>query len=82
MGERVQLIYNETTFGVPNEYVLPADLDMEFASSVVRVNGAGASGTFILLLDVLSQDNKLVASARTRRRFLTGDTGVVSFAPF
>lgn len=82
MPQRVQTIYDETTLPVPASYVLPAGLDMEFASSVVRINGAGASGTFVVVLDVLSQDGKLMASARTDQEFAAGDTGVVSFAPF
>jgi hypothetical protein len=82
MAQRVQLVYNDTTLPVPSSYVLPPGLDLEFASSVVRINGASASGTFIVLLDVLSQDGKLISSARTTRRFVAGDTGVVSFAPF
>lgn len=77
-----QLEYRETQAAVPTEWQVPADLDVEFASSVVRVDGAGAAGPFYVVLDVLSQDGKLIAQSRTSRRFGAGDTGVVSFAPF
>jgi hypothetical protein len=82
MAQRVQLVYDEATLAIPASYILPAGIDLEFASSVVRLNGAAASGTFVVVLDVLSQDGKLVAQSRTSQRFGVGDTGVVAFAPF
>jgi hypothetical protein len=82
VAQRVQLVYDETTLAVPASYELPAGIDLEYASSVVRVNGAGASAAFIVVLDVLSQDGKLIGSSKTAQRFQVGDTGVVSFAPF
>lgn len=82
MAQRVTLQYRETQEELPSAYVLPPDSAFEFASSVVRVDGSGAADTFVVVLDVLSQDAKLVASARTDQEFGVGDTGVVSFAPF
>lgn len=82
MAQKVQTVYNETQLSVPTSYELPAGSDLEFASSVARINGAGASGTFIVVLDALTQDNKVLASARIDQEFAVGDTGVASWAPF
>jgi hypothetical protein len=82
MAQRVTLQFRETSEELPETYVLPPESDFEFASSVVRVDGAAAAGPFLVALDVLSQDGKLIASARTDQTFQPGDTGVVSFAPF
>ena len=82
MATPPQLIYNETTIALPDSYTLPAGVDLEFASVVARINGAGASGPFIVVLDALSQDNKVQAQARIDQQFVVGDTGVVAFAPF
>jgi hypothetical protein len=78
----VQAIYRDIDPDVPAVYTLPAGSDFEFASSRVRLSGAGASGAFIPVLDVLTQDDRILASARPDQVFAVGDTGAVSFAPF
>lgn len=82
MAQRVQLIYDDTTVELPGSYTLPPGLDLELSSVVARFNGAGAAATFIPVLEILSQDDKLMARARPDTQFAVGDTGVVTYAPF
>lgn len=78
----VQAIYRDVDPTVPAVYELPPGSDFEFSSSRVRLDGSGASGTFIPVLDVLTQDDRVLASARPDQEFSAGDTGAVTFAPF
>lgn len=82
MAQRVQPIFREQSVTLPDSYVLPPGLDLELQSVVARINGAGASGTFIPVLEVLTQDAKLMARVRPDQEFAVGDTGVVTYAPF
>jgi hypothetical protein len=79
---KVQQIYTDNPGDLPALYTLPPGLDLVLSSVVVRVNGAGASGTFLPVLEVLSQDDKLIARVRPDQEFAAGDTGVVTYAPF
>lgn len=82
MAQRVQLIFDDTTVSLPGTYTLPAGLDLELSSVVARFNGAAAGATFIPVLEILSQDDRLMARARPDQEFGIGDTGVVTYAPF
>ena len=82
MAERVQLIFAENPGDLPAAYQLPPGLDLVLSSVVARFNGAAAAATFIPVLEVLSQDDKLMARVRPDQEFAVGDTGVVTFAPF
>ena len=75
------LQYADQTVGLPANYTLPPGQAFRFSSVTARINGGGASGDFLVVLDLLSQDNKVIASARVDQEFAAGDTGVVSFAP-
>jgi len=82
VAERVQLINQENPGTLPAVYQLPPGLDLVLSSVVARFNGAAAAATFIPVLEVLSQDDKLMARVRPDQEFAVGDTGVVTFAPF
>lgn len=79
---KVQPIFRENAGALPAEYVLPAGLDLVLSSVVARFDGAGAAATFVPVLEVLTQDAKLIARVRPDQTFAVGDTGVVTFAPF
>ena len=55
---------------------------MEFASVRARINGAAASGAFILVLELLSQDGRIMAQSRIDQEFAVGDTVAATWAPF
>ena len=82
MAERVQLIFAENPGSLAAEYQLPPGLDLVLSSVVARFDGAAAAASFIPVLEVLSQDDKLMARVRPDQEFAVGDTGVVTFAPF
>lgn len=82
MATPVQAIYNDQPGSLPATYDTPASLDMEFASSRLKFDGSGASGSFIVVLEALTNDGKIMVQARTDQVFPAGSTGVVSFAPF
>lgn len=77
-----QLIYNDQPNAMADTYVVPPGADIVLDSVVASVTGAGASATFIPTLEILSQDNKVMARVRTDQEFAIGDTGVVTWAPF
>jgi len=79
---KVQPIFRENPGSLPAEYVLPAGLELVLSSVVARFNGAAAAATFVPVLEVLTQDAKLIARIRPDQEFAVGDTGVVTFAPF
>jgi len=79
---KVQLIFSEMPGEIPASYQLPAGLDLVLSSVVARFNGAAAAATFIPVLEVLSQDGRLIARVRPDQEFAVGDTGVVTYAPF
>lgn len=78
----VELIFRDNPGNLPASQDLPASVDMEFASSRVRINGAGAASSFIPVLEVLDSAGVIIAQARPDQVFAAGDTGVVTFAPF
>jgi len=80
--QKVQLIFSENPGSLPATYDLPPSLDLVLSSVVARFNGAGAAAAFIPVLEVLSQDDRLMARVRPDQEFAVGDTGVVTFAPF
>lgn len=82
MLQRVQLIYTDNPGALPAVYPLPSGLDLELASVVARIDGTAAAATFVPVLEVLSQDDKLMARVRPDQEFAAGDTGVVTYAPF
>lgn len=78
----VQAIYRDIPGTLPATYDAPASLDVEFASSRIRFNGSAASGSFVIVLEALTNDGRIMVAARSDRTFAVGDTGVVSWAPF
>ena len=82
MAFPVELIFRDNPGSLPATQDLAASVDIEFASSRVRVNGAAAAATFIPVLEVLAQDGTIIAQARPDQEFAVGDTGVVTYAPF
>lgn len=78
----VELIFKESPGDLPAVEILAAALDMEFASSRVRINGTAAADTFVPVLEVLDQAGNIIAHARPDQEFAVGDTGVVTYAPF
>lgn len=79
---KVQQIFTDNPGGLPAAFTLPPGLDLVLSSVVARIDGVGASGTFVPVLEILSQDDRLVARVRPDQTFAVGDTGVVTFAPF
>ena len=67
---------------LPATYRLPDSLDLIIESVTADINGAAASGAFILCLSVYSQDDRRIGRVKIGTEFATGDTGVVTFAPF
>lgn len=82
MPPPVQLIYTDNPGSLPAVYTLPPGLSLELSSVVARINGAAASAIFVPVLEILSQDDKLMARVRPDQQFAVGDTGVVTYAPF
>ena len=82
MAQPVQLVYTDDPGSLPATYTLPPNLEIELASVVARINGASAAAEFIPVLEILSQDDKLIARVRPEQVFAAGDTGVVTYAPF
>lgn len=82
MPQRVTRIFREQNATLPDTYTLPPNLDMEFASVRAKINGAAASGAFIVVLEALSDDGQVVAQSRIDQEFAVGDTAAVTFAPF
>lgn len=79
---KVQQIFTDNPGGLPAVFTLPSGLDLVLSSVVARIDGAGASATFVPVLEILSQDDRLVARVRPDQTFAVGDTGVVTYAPF
>lgn len=77
-----QLIYTDTPNAQSDTYTIPPDLELVLSAVHVSVNGAGASGDFLPVLEILSQDGKLMVQARPDTTFAAGDTGRVSYSPF
>lgn len=82
MPTRVQLQYADSPGASNPEWVLPPGTDIELSSIRVRLNGAGASGAFVPVAELLSSDGRIMVQARTEPTFAVGDTGVVTYAPF
>lgn len=82
MAQPVQLIYGDSPGALAASYDLPASLDMLFASSRARINGAGAASSFVIALELLSSDNRIITQARIDKVFAVGDTGALTWAPF
>lgn len=82
MSQPTSLIYTDTPDSFPALYRLPPNQDLSVQSVVVRWNGTGASGSFKACLSVLSQDGRLMARVFPDTEFQTGDTGIVTYAPF
>ena len=82
MPQRVSLVFREASVTLPVEYEFGPDEDFEFASVRAKLNGAGASGTFIVVLEALSQDGKIMTQSPIDQQFAVGDTGALTWAPF
>lgn len=82
MATPTQKIYADAAVAAPTSYVAPPNLDMEFASVRAKINGAGASGAFIMVLELLSQDGRIMAQSRIDQVFAVSDTAALTWAPF
>lgn len=82
MATPTQKIYSDAAVAMPTSYVAPGNLDMEFASVRARVNGASATGAFIVVLELLSQDGRIMGQSRIDQVFAAGDTAALTWAPF
>ena len=82
MAVPVQAIYSDNAGELPAVYDTPPSLDMEFASSRVKFNGAGASEAFIVVLEALTNNGRIITQARIGQVFAPGDTGALTFAPY
>jgi hypothetical protein len=79
---RSQLIYSDAPGSLPAEYKVPPGLDLVAQSIVARFNGASASGAFLPVLSVYSQDGRRVGTFHPNVELAVGDTAVVTYAPF
>lgn len=82
MAVKSALIYADSPGPLPATYDLPPGFDVQVNSVTAVFNGAGASGTFKACLDLVSQDDKLVARYFPSTLFAVGDTGEVTYGPF
>lgn len=78
----VALIFRDNPGSLPAQNELAPALDMVFAATRVRINGAVAAAAFVPVFEVLASDGTIIAQARTERVFQVGDTGAVTYAPF
>jgi hypothetical protein len=76
------LIFSETPGGLPATYTVPPGAELVLQSVFADFNGAGASGTFLACLSILSQDNVVMARVFPDTQLAVGDTAEVSYAPF
>lgn len=79
---RAQLIYTDVPGALPASYTIPPGLDLDLASSFAKVDGASASGSFLVCLTLLSQDGKVIARVPQDTTYATGDTGDCTWSPF
>jgi hypothetical protein len=80
---RVQPIYADNPGALANAvYTLPPSLDLELSSVRARVDGAAASGAFIVVCEVLTNDGRLLAQSPISQEYAVGDTGANTWAPF
>lgn len=82
MAQQTQQIYTDNPGGIPATFALPPGLDLVIQSIVARWNGAAAAGSFKPCLSVYSQDDRLVGRFFPNTDLDTGDTAVVTYAPF
>lgn len=82
MALPLQRIYQDNPGALPAQYTLPPNLDMEFGSSRARINGAGAASSFIVVLELLASDGRIMVQSRIDQEFAVGDTGALTWAPF
>jgi len=82
VAQPVTLEYREVDASLPSTWDIPPSVDVEFASSRVRVDGTGAAAPFIVVLEALDSDNRVLAQARIDQEFAVGDTGALTYAPF
>lgn len=55
---------------------------MQLVSVSAQYDGAGASGTFLPCLSILSQDSKLIGRYFPSQSLAVGDSGEVTYGPF
>lgn len=82
MATPTQRIYSDAAAPLPASYVAPGGLDIEFASVRARINGAGASSSFIVVLELLTNDGRIMTQSRIDQVFAVGDTVSATWAPF
>ena len=82
MPSPVALVHREQSVTLPDSYTFEPDADFEFSSVRAKVSGAGAAASFIVVLEVLSQDGKIITQSRIDQEFAVGDTGALTWAPF
>lgn len=82
MPNRTQLIFSDNPGAVPATYTVPPSMDLVLQSVVVKWDGSGASGAFLPVLAVRSQDGQLVGRFHPGSQVEAGDTATVTYAPF
>lgn len=72
----------EGTNETPTTTQLAPGIDLAPQAVTCDIDGAGASGEFVLALTIMSQDGTRIARTVTPQTFQPGDSGVATFAPF
>lgn len=82
MPVKTQLEYTDNPGALPASYTVPPGMQLVVQSIVARFDGAAASGSFLPVLSVYSQDGRLVGRFHPRATLAVGDTAIVTYAPF
>lgn len=83
MTVRVQQIYADNPGSMSEAvYVVPPGLDLDLNSVRARVSAAGASASCIIVCELLTSDNRILAQSPVDQTLTVGDTGALTWAPF
>jgi len=80
---RTQQIYADNPGNITEAvYIIPPGLDLDLHSVRARIDGAGAVGSFIMVCELLTSDNRILAQSPVDQTFAVSDTGALTWAPF
>ena len=82
MAVKPALLFTDNPGGLPAVQPFPPGFDAQIHRVFAKFNGAAASGAFYACLDVLSQDDKLIARHFPSDDVIVGDTAEVTYGPF